>query len=214
MAIQLQSAYDELELLKQDLSDVTNDLFISWANHVNRFAFGFIAGIDPERFIQEQNFSNVVTGGYNLPSDFESLQQFNTGFFYVDSNGNATDQRLPLLPFGSPSTGYYINGTQVQFLNVTTQTNYVLRYMPKAPTFTVLTDYFTVDKLSSGKEIIPDEYLLYVRSHLDVMYAQWDEDIAYESVADARFTRELSRLASEINRTPSVYAQKNFSVIF
>lgn len=214
MAIQLQEAYDELELLKQDIADVDNDLFISWCNHVNRHAYRFISGIDSERFITELSLTNITSGAQNLPNDFSSIQYFNTGVFYVDNNGNSTNRQLPLLPFGSTQPGYYLNGTQIVFLNISTSTNFVLRYIPNPPTFTSMDDYFTTDKLSTGKEIIPTQYLLALRDHLDVMYSQWDEDVSYEAVADARWVRELNELANNIRRTPSSYGSNGFSIIF
>lgn len=214
MAIQLQDAYDELANLKQDLADVGDDLFISWANHVNRHAYRYIQSIDPERFILEQNFTNITSGAQNLPNDFDSLQPFCTGIFYIDNNGVATDRRLALVPFGSSATGYYLNGSQIVFLNINTNTDFVLRYIPKPPTLTAMTDYFTTDKLSTGKEIIPTQYLLALRDHLDVLYSQWDEDINYESVADARWVRELNEIGRYIKRTPAVYAFKYNTIIF
>jgi len=214
MPIQVQEAYDELQLLKQDISDVDNDLFISWFNHVNIHAYRFVSGIDSERFITELSLNNVTSGAQNLPSDFSSIQYFNTGIFYLDSNGNSTNRQLPLLPFGSTQPGYYLNGTQIVFLNIVTSTNFVLRYIPTPPALTSMDDYFTTNKLSTGKEIIPSQYLLALRDHLDVMYSQWDEDVSYESVADFRWARELGEMARNIRRTPSSYGSDGFSIIF
>jgi len=215
MAIQLSAARTELENLKQDISDVSTPLFISWANHVNRFAYRYISGIDPERFISTQTFTNVTTGAQALNADFESLDPFGCGVFLVDTNGSDTAQQLPLLPFGSPQTGYYLDGSgNIQFLNVSSPATYKLRYMPAVTTFTALTDYFTVDATVTGKEIIPNEYLLELRSALDVMYTQWDEDVPAEGFADARFARALDEIARGIRRVPDVYAMPNMSLIY
>ena len=215
MAITLTAARTELGNLKQDISDVSNALFISWANHVNRFAYRYIAGIAPERFISTQTFTGITTGAQSLNADFDSLLPMGCGLYLVDENGDDTQQQLPLLQFGSPRTGYYIDGAgNIQFLNISTATTYKMRYIPVATTFTDLTDSFTQDGTASGKEIFPNEYLLELRGALDVMYTQWDEDIPAESFADARFMRALDEIARNIRRAPEVYAMPDMSLIY
>ncbi len=215
MAITLTAARTELENLKQDLSDVGSSLFISWANHVNRFAYRYIGGIDPERFISTQTFTNITTGAQALDDAQLSLQPMGCGVYLVDENGNDTQIQLPQLQFGSPRTGYYLDGSgNIQFLNVSTATTYKMRYMPALTVFADLGDYFTVDGTITGKEIIPDAYLLELRSALDVMYTQWDEDVPAESFSDARFARAIDEIARNIRRAPEVYAMPDMSLIY
>jgi len=215
MPILLSAARTELENVKQDISDVSSTLFISWCNHINRMAYRHIAGIDPERFIQAQTFSNITSGAQALNANFNNIQPYGCGFHRVDSDGNDTEERLPLVPFGSQRQGYYLdNAGNVVFVKVEVATTYKLRYIANPTTFTALTDHFTLDKTVTGIEIIPDEFLLDLRHALDVMYTQWDEDLPAESFADTRFARALDEISRNIRRTPAVYPMHNLSSIF
>lgn len=208
MAITAQDARNQLLLLKKDLSDVDQSTFLQWANAINRAVYRFICGIDPERFTSTQNYtvsSSPQTS--TLPADFQDIQRYGMGFYYVDNAGNLTPYPLIQTGPGSQRQGYYIVGSSVVFTGITTGT-YTLRYQPKPTAITAMTgagSYFTQDATSTGKIIIPDEYMDFLVKDLDVYYAQWDEDPSAESLADFRFSRVLAELAANIKKTPDVY---------
>jgi len=208
MAITAQDAFDDLEILKKDLSDVTTTIFLSWANAANRFVYRYICGIDPERFVSTASYTVTSAPQTSaLPADFQDIQRFDMGFYYVDNAGKDTNYPLVQTGPGSISQGYYIVGTDVVFTGLTTGT-YKLRYLPNPTRITAMTgagSYFTVDASSTGKVIIPDQFLDFLAQDLDVYYDRWDEDPSAESLADFRFSRTLTELAANIRRTPAVF---------
>ena len=196
MAITVAEARTALLNLKRDLSDVSDATFIEWCNHINRYAYHQMSGIDPERFISSSTI-NVVSGtsSYSLPADFESIQAFGTGLYYVDDNGDDTEKRRPLTSFGSQTYGYYVTGSAVVLTPEPEDTEtYKLRYIPKITALTATTDSL----------VIPDEYLLLVVDALDALYSKWDEDSGAEVLADQRYTRALNDLALNIKRGPMI----------
>jgi hypothetical protein len=216
MAIQLATARQSLENVLQDISDVPAATFLQWCQYLSDTVYRITSDIDPERYITAATI-NVVSGSssYALPVDFLNHQSFGTGLFKQNSQGVNTDQKLGLTGFGSSTNGYYISGSNF-VLTPTPQQSSVLinRYIPKSPTFTSTSDYFTLDKLSTGKEIVPDAYLQYVQNSLVALYEVWDQDAPLESLADQRFVRTLDELARNISRPPLAWSLPDFSQMF
>lgn len=216
MTLTLQNARDALENLKKDITDVGNTEFIEWCKFVNSFVYRELYTIDPERFISTSDITTVSgTASYSLPNDFETMQPYGCGLFYVDDNGDETDRMKPRTGFGSRANGYYISGSNVVLTpEPTLVETWRQRYIPTCTAFTALTDYFTVNKTQTGIEIIPDEYLMNLRDAINVLYEQWDEDPNMEYIADHRFIRSLGELLKYIRREPNAYAIKDYSTSF
>ena len=142
-----------------------------------------------------------------------TTQPIGTGFFFIDDNGDATENTLTRTGFGSSKTGFYISKTNVVFTGIESST-YRLRYVPNPPTLDALDDYFTLDASASGDVIIEDQYLNYVVKALDVMYSQWDEEIGAESFADQRFINVLNEILDNIRKEPNAYSIPDFSITF
>jgi hypothetical protein len=214
MALTVQNALDAFGRYKRDITDVPNATFIEWCDYVNKFAYRKIAGIDAERFIDQSNTFTVTSAPQTsaLPSDFEYTESFETGFYVVDDNSNDTTRRLAVTGFGSSKMGYYIQGTNVVFTGIDDSKTIRLRYIPVNTQITALADYFTIDTLITGAEIIPDEYLNYIVKAVDVFYTQWDEDPNAESLADFRFVNVLDELLDNIRKGPSAFGTPDYSV--
>ena len=193
----------QFTLLKKDLTDVSFSTFLQWANIINRFAYRIIRGIDPESAIKTTSYSTVASSSPStqaLPTDFENILEWNTGFFLKDDAGNIENSRLSLTTPSQQAYGYYINGSNVIFTLPQTR-NYALRYIPKIAPLTAVGDTM----------IIPDEYLEYVIRALDVQYTRWDEDLISEIGADPRFVNVLNELAENIRKAPDSYDMPDFS---
>lgn len=215
-AIQLSAARTALSNDLQDISDVTTSLYLQWCQYLSDYVWEVVTLADPGRYIVEYQINvSAGTSNYALPAGFMSLQAFGCGIFVQDNQGQNTDQQLSITGFGSSSTGYYIQDDEIILTPTPTQSGVnILRYIPEPPTYTALTEYFTVDKLSTGKQIVPGRFIQYVVRALEVLYSIWDADAPMESLADQRFQRALSELASRISRPPMAYGLPDFSQQF
>ncbi len=215
-AIQLSAAQTALQNVMHDISDVPAATFLQWCQFLSNYVYGIVSDVDPERYITEYTI-NVSSGisTYALPSDFENIQSFGTGLFKQNTSGTNTDTRLPLTGFGQSVEGYYIMGSNIVLTPEPQESSVlILRYIPEPPTYTGTSDYFTLDKLSTGKQIIQSEYLQYVQNALMVAYEVWDQDSPLEALADQRFIRTLDDLARNISRPPLVFGLPDFSSSF
>lgn len=200
----VQEVYDLYLRYKKNLGDVSTELFLDWADEVNRFAYRIMYGTDPNRFIASSTV-NVVTNttSYALPTDFENMSPFGCGLYLV-SGGIQTDRALPNTGIGSLNSGYYLQaGNIIITPNPQADNTYTLRYIPK---LSALDDF-------SDTMCIPDEYIYYVRDAIDCKYDSWDEDPGAEGLADQRFVRSLDELARNIRKDNAVMGiNTNFSV--
>ena len=216
MAIQLLTARTSLENLKKDISDVPSGTFLQWCQFISDQVYRSLIATDSERWIQETTIS--VTAGtetYALPVDFRDISAYGCGLYLIDTNGKNQEQRLTRTNFGFPEVGYYISGANIVLTpNPVVDTSYRLRYIPKGPVFSSVSDYFTIDKLSTGAEIVPDEFLIYLRNALDAQYGAWDEDVGAEGLSDQRFVRAMDELIRNVRREPDAYGLPDFSVTF
>jgi hypothetical protein len=95
MSLQLQTVYDAYARAKQDISDVSDDIFTDWCKYLQNFVYRYISGIEPERFISTQSYT--ITGNPStqaLPVSFRDMSKFGTGLYMV-SNGVTTNITLP-----------------------------------------------------------------------------------------------------------------------
>lgn len=194
------------QLFKKDISDVSQAVFLQWSNMVNRYAYRLIRGIDSQRYILATTFNIVSTGSpvtMPLPLDFESMAEWDTGFYLTDGNGNITNTRLVLTSPSSQINGYFLNAGNVTFTGDGTQT-IILKYIPNVAALTALVDVL----------VIPDEYMEYAVKAIDVLYTQWDEDVGAEGISDQRYTRVLDEMAANIRRVPTAYNMPDFSGTF
>lgn len=215
MALQLQSAYDSYSRFKSDISDVDTDLFLDWCKWLHNFVYRYYLGIEPSKFFTTQSYTvSTSPSTQALPATFKQMDKVGAGFFLVDNLGNVTDYTLDYTGRGRTDQGYYLDGDNIVFTGMTNQ-SLLLVFVPKLTTLDDLTDYFTVDTLVTGKDVISEEWLDdFVIKALDVMYAQWDEDTGAEGLSDARFVRLLDEFARNIRRTPGVYALEDTSLNF
>jgi hypothetical protein len=199
LASELQTAF---ALYKQDTSDVSDALFIQWCDYINQRAYLFLRDQAPERYITSQNYTVSTTpSSQALPATFQDMNVTGCGFFELDSLGNPTERRLIMTGYGSTETGFYLDGTNVNFTGINTSTTYAFRFIPVVAALTALTNSL----------VIPDRFLLYARDAIDTMYNQWDEDRGAESFADARFVRDLDEILRNIRLQPNVFAMYNNS---
>lgn len=205
MALTAQQAYNSYNRLKRDITDVPSATFIEWCDWANKMVYRHLLGIDPERYITTQSFTVTTTPStQTLPTTFKDMSRFGCGVFLVNSDGDDVSGMLPITGFGRTDTGYYITAGSVVFTGAENQT-YKMRFVPTITAIDALTDYFTLDTTSTGKEIVPDEYLKLLVNILDIAYSQWDEDIPLEQVASERVSVLLDEFSRNINRVPAVY---------
>lgn len=205
MALTAQNIYDSLERYKTNISDVTDEVFLEWVQFVVNYVWKKVKKIDPLRFIGTQSYT-VTTDPQTsaLPTNFRDINQTSCGLYLYDTdNSKVTNQKLGITGYGSTEEGFYIEGSNIIFTGITSKA-YRMRFMPKAPTITALTDYITVDALVTGAEIVNQEDLEYLVKATDVLYEQWDLNPNSESLADFRFVRALSEMLDSYNRTPQI----------
>lgn len=183
---------------KKDLSDISDDLFIQWCNTINNFAYRYLMGVCPDRFIKSGTVSYVVgTDNYALPTDFRDIMQYGCGLYLMNSDGTV-GKRLPITNYGSTTAGYYINRNRLYITGYNSNQTFTLRYIPMLTDFQQMTDTFVT--------VIPSEFIKYIIDALDVQYAQYDEDLNYEPIADQRFVRSLEELGRKMS-------QQNFGML-
>lgn len=205
---------DEFLLLKKDLSDVDNEVFVSWVRNIQRYIYRRMNSVDPSWYAKSQNYA-VFTGTQSLPADFGSINAMDTGFYLISSDGTPSSRRLFPTNFGSRRPGFHLNGkSEVVFSGINNPRPYILRYTPRTTPVTSINDYFTVDGTVNTIEIVPDEFLEFIIKALDVYYSQWDEEVSSEGFADARFVRVMDDLFAQLPRTPQVYDMNSFNQIF
>ncbi|MBP7118456.1 hypothetical protein KBA63_00050 [Candidatus Woesebacteria bacterium] len=196
------------ERYKKDISDVSNATFLDWADWVNKFAYRYILGIDPERYIEETVINQPAgdTFAY-LPSDFRDIQRFGCGLYLIGENGEKQPVSQPMLNPNANITGFYIKNDKIYFTgNSQSDNTFQLRYSPNEPEIDALTDTFTPP--------LDSRYMQYLVYALDVMYDQWDEDVPMEGIADQRFSRLLDELARNIRQEPAIYNFEDSSLMY
>lgn len=207
--ISVAQARDGLQILLKDISDVPQGTFLQWCNYINRFLYRYAIGIDPGRFVKEFPINTQVNVNvYPLPPDFRDMAHFETGLYYFDQNNNiATRRKLARTGYGVTTTGYFLQGTNINLTpgNWNQNLQLVCRYIPKQETLTNINQIFTLDGTCNGATIIPEEFLDLLVNALAVRYMTWDEEVGSESYADARFERTLTEFAKEIYREDSIY---------
>ncbi len=220
MAVSLQQAFTQLLALKKDLSDVPQATFIYWCDYINKFLYRALLATDSDRYVKTASIQ-VLSGQSNylissIASDFKNITSFNEGIYYSNNQtGLPLDRKLVITGYGSQVQGYYLDRLNFVFTPQPVQNVlYYLRYNPQIITLSLINEYFSLDGLVTGTEIIPDEFIQYVVSALDAQYAVWDEDIGSESYADSRFVRALNELLSYIKRSSPVYGLTDFSLTF
>ena len=219
MAIQLSTARTALDNQLKDITDVSSGVYLQWCQFLSNFVYRNLVAVDPERFISQATL-NVTSGTSTyalatLASDFKDIRPFGCGLFEQNGDGVNTDRKLTHTGFGSSNRGFYISGGNIVMTPVPTKNEtLIFRYAPNSPTYTDVTDYFTMDGTSTGVVLIPNEYLHYVQQALVALYEVWDEDLGMEAYADARFVRVLDELLRNIKREPEAYAFPDFTQSF
>ncbi len=203
-AITLQDSRDAFDRYKKDLTDVSQALFLDWANFINRFLYRRLVETEAAQFVSETNYT-AINGSQALPADLKNMAPKECGFFYVDDNGDATTTRLPRTGYGSRDLGYYLEGTNVVFTGLEQSETYTLLYIATITDFDDMSDYWTTDTTNSGTIIVDSEYMEYLIKAFDLLYTQWDEVPSDEIMADARFVRALSEVISDFRRDAASY---------
>jgi len=202
------TVYDAFARYKKDISDVPQATFLDWADWVNKFAYRFILGIDPERFIETTTITQTAGGTWAyLPSDFRDIQRFGCGLYYIQSTGNPVPVSQATMNPNAITTGFYIKDDKIYFTGNSQSTNqFQLRYAPVEPNLDEMTDTFIAP--------LDARYIQYLVYALDVMYDQWDEDVPAEGYADQRFNRLLDELARNIRQQPQIYNMEDTSLMY
>lgn len=207
MALKLSELRTSLQNLNDDISDVGSSVFVEWVNFLTDYLWAKLQNIDPEQFIESQSFSvSSSPSSQSLPASFRHMRVLNTGIFEKDGNGNPTERRLPMTNYGSSLRGYWIKGNTVNFTSINSSESFEMRYLPKRTRFTSASDYFTVNGLIGGAEIVPEDSIETIIKGLDTLHKQWDNDPGMESVADQRFIRTMAPLFENFRTGPAVYS--------
>ena len=215
MALQAQTAYGAFKRFKQDISDVDDDIFLDWCKWLHNFVYRYYLGIESSKFRTTQAYTvSESPSTQALPATFRDMTRFKTGLFVVDQNGVTTEDQLAYTGRGSTSTGCYLDGDNIVFTGIT-DGSLLMAFTPNLTQITALTDYFTLDTLVTGEDVLAEEWLHdFVIKALDLIYSQWDESVGVEGIADARFIRLLDEFARNIRRTPGVYVLDDTSLNF
>lgn len=213
MALQLSDIYDSFEARKKDISDVETDLFANWMTAIAKFLYDQKRDIDPEQYTSNQLYTVSSEPQISaLPTDFMGMQELGTGVYRLDADGKDSEDDLAITNFGSRQRGYYLDGSgNIVFTGISDGAQYRLRYIPKLPRFTAITDYFTLDKLSTGKPFLQDSDIEVLVDGLDVYYSRWDEDSSGEAMADQRWVRGLEGIFDKDRRNPLAISIPDFS---
>jgi len=192
---------------KQDVSDVSDDIFLDWCDWLNKFAYRHILGINSERFIEETTMN--ATSGQEwiyLPTDFRDIQRFGCGL-YVYTDGTRNETSLTITNPNSSTAGYYIKNDRLYLRPTPVESaTYMLRYAPDEPVITLATDYFI--------SALDARYTQYIVQALNVLYNEWDENLGAEGISEARFVRLLDELSRNVSQEPTVYAMEDTSLNF
>ncbi len=207
----LSSLQTSFQNLKRDISDVPQATYIEWCQYILDYVYERLAAEDSEQFLTTATITALSgTSNYALPADFLSHTEFGAGLFETDGTGLITNNKLSWTESGSSDIGYFISGSNFVLTPTPTATRTIKdRYIPVAPTFSALTDYFTLNKTSTGVEIIGNQFRNYCVKALDVFYTQWDEDVSAESWADQRWMNVLNDMLTRFKRGPKVYMTKS-----
>tara|TARA_Y100000310_G_scaffold157840_2_gene157297 strand:+ start:9028 stop:9642 length:615 start_codon:yes stop_codon:yes gene_type:complete len=201
----VQTIKNSFTRFKRDISDVEDSVFIEWCDWMNKQAYNFIVGIDPERYISDQTYTiSNAPQTEAFPSDFQSIDYLGCGLYEVDNSGQDTAFALTRTGFGRMDVGYYISGGDIVFTGISDSKQYKLRYIPALTTFNALTDTTVLD----------DRYLQHAVGDIDVLYSQWDVDPSAESLADFRFVRLLRELGDTVSRDVTAYQIDDFTQNF
>lgn len=218
-AISLMEAFNGLKNQLKDIQDVPQSTFVQWCEYINDFAYRYLLGVDPHRWLKTVTF-NVTAGTdtYTIPSDFRDMETWDTGFFLVNTQPTpfqTLNLRLPLTGPGVQGLGYYISRGSFIFTPMPVQNvTYTQIYSVKNARLFSIDQYFTLDGTADGYPILEKEYLRYVVNALAVQYMIWDEQPGPEGYWDNRYQRTLDELCENIRRQPQAMGMLDFSQIY
>jgi hypothetical protein len=179
------------------LPDVSDTLFEDWANIINQFVYRELVQIDPERYITTTTITTTPgVSQYALPADFERMGDGQCGLFIEDGNGLPTDRRLKVTSYGSPSTGYYVDSSNIVFTPQPQEAKqYFFRYIPELAEVDI-NDSF----------IIPTQYRSYILQALIVQFESWDNNSGEEVFEDQKFVRVMEELLANFRRDSEIFS--------
>lgn len=204
MAFTLTTIKARLSRRIKDIRNVSNDLLYDWATDVNQGLYRTMFRADPERFITNQSYTvSTSPSTQALPAGFRGTQEAGCGIFYQNSDGTAGDRPLTITHYGSPMTGYYINGTNVIFTGINATQIFILRYVPVLADIDALSDTF----------VVPDENLDLVTEGMVVQYYKFMED-SREVTAGQRYAALEGDFSEKLPKLPLVMAYPDNSTSF
>lgn len=81
------AAKTEFGVMKHDISDVTDAIFIYWADYLNKLYYNHIAGIDAERLVSSKMYNVTVFPQVSaLPTNFKHIRSYQMGFYKLELN--------------------------------------------------------------------------------------------------------------------------------
>src|SRR5690606_20735777 len=107
-----------------------------------------------------------------------------------------------------------ISGGRIYFTGITTAETFIMRFTPSPPAFSSMSDYITMDKLSTGKIIVDSLFLETLLKALDVHYEYWDQNVNAEVSADQRYVRLMDVLVQNFAAESGTYAFEDSSSAF
>lgn len=168
-------------------------------------AIGVVDSLGTDYLVLKQVSKNFIAG--ELVQE-ESLASGSATVLAPIDFEISINKELDEIQFGETRSGYMLTGNRIQFNNFVNQ-NLVMRYIPQPPNLTNMSDCFTLDKAATGNVLVEDRHKELLLKAIDLYYAQWDEDMSMEGVADARFTRVLYNILDSYKRTVKVFSFEN-----
>lgn len=175
------------------LPEVSDALFISWCNYINRRTYNMLSKQDPERIMLTSTLNLWVwTASYTLPTDFKTLNAYWCGVYETDSSWNLIDTAIATVSPWSRDFWYYVNSTSIVFTPTPTQTEtLILRYIPKLTKLTSIVEETFID----------EEYEEYLEDALVCLYTAWKRLPNEEATGDQRFLRAMDELLANYRNT-------------
>lgn len=168
--------------------EVTDAIFIQWANFIDLRLYRVLYRLDAERYMWETTVSQVSwTASYALDASFLTIDTLNAWLYDTDSSGALNiDQPLTRRPKWSQTRWYYIdrqNDKVVLVPTPTTTATLILRYIPAITKYTATSDVM----------LLTDEFWETLNAAFVSLYAAWKLD-KNNAFYDENFLASLEEL--------------------
>lgn len=187
-------AFESLKFVIKNIDNISPTNRLEMANNVNREIRDEYLGANANDLLTETTLS-VANGNstQSLPSDFQDINPFQSGFFMLDSNGKEI-KRLPVMEQITDVESCFIIGDTINFYNIGTSNTIKLKYINELADFTALTETFVVDS----------RWLDVIRAGLLVQYYIFDKNRGKQIEAQEDYGNLLTNFTTKIPKVPRV----------